>query len=259
MTVQGHAGLHTQRITGAQTCGLGAQLHQAIPQPHNVTALGIDLIAQRLTGIAGLGDTNGVTLQFQRIQGVFHRLGDGFAAGENLHQLLALGALHRNGCPIAGDVGDGAVEILADGAQMSQILLLVGRVDHQQIPFVLVAVQIRVIHGAAVRIGNDAVLGHVQVKACHIAGQNVLQKGQTVRPFNQQTAHVRHIEQGTGVTGIQVLGYNAGGILDGHFPSSEVHHGGAGLNVYIIQLCALKLTHAIPPDFHQIMCINGAI
>ena len=77
---------------------------------------------------------------------------------------------------------------------MGQVLVGVGGVDHQQIPLFLKAVQICVIHGAAVGGGDDAVLRHVQVQPGHIAGENMLQKGQPVRSFHQQPAHVGHIE-----------------------------------------------------------------
>ena len=63
VAVQGQGGLQTQGVAGAQTGGTCAQLNQAVPQPRGVLAADIDLIAQRLAGVAGLGHAGGVTLQ----------------------------------------------------------------------------------------------------------------------------------------------------------------------------------------------------
>lgn len=109
--------------------------------------------------------------------------------------------------------------------------------------------QVCVVYGAAVGSGDDAVLGRVQVQTGHVAGEHVLQKGQPVRPLHQQPTHVGHVEEAAGVACVQVLGYDAAGILDGHFPAPEVHHRGAGLHVDIVKLCAFEFAHNDPPYF----------
>ena len=58
-------------VTGTQAGGTGAQLHQAVPQPHSVLTGDIDLVADGLAGVAGLGDSDGVALQLQGVQRVF--------------------------------------------------------------------------------------------------------------------------------------------------------------------------------------------
>ena len=63
VAVQGQGGLQTQGVAGAQTGGTCAQLNQAVPQPRGFLAADIDLIAQRLAGVAGLGHAGGVALQ----------------------------------------------------------------------------------------------------------------------------------------------------------------------------------------------------
>ena len=40
-----------------------AQLHQTVPQPHHVLAADVYLVAQRLAGVAGLGDAGLAALQ----------------------------------------------------------------------------------------------------------------------------------------------------------------------------------------------------
>ena len=194
VTVQGQSGFQTQSVPGAQSCGLCAQLYQPVPQPGSFGAFNVHLVAQRLASVAGLGYPHGAALKGQGVQSVFHGLRNCHAAGENLKQLFALGALDGNGSIFGCDVGEGAVKLLPGGLQVGQVFVGVGGVDHQQIPLFLKAVQICVIHGAAVGGGDDAVLCHVQVQPGHIAGENMLQKGQPVRSFHQQPAHVGHIE-----------------------------------------------------------------
>ena len=170
VTVQGQSGFQTQSVPGAQSCGLCAQLHQPVPQPRSVLATAVDLVAQRLAGVAGLGHLHLMTLEGQSVQGVLHRLRHLYPTGEGGQQILGLGALHGDGGPPGGDVRDGAVIVLHHGAQMHQILLCVGGVHHQQEPLLLEAVEIRIVHGPAVLVRQDAVLGHVQIQTRHVAG-----------------------------------------------------------------------------------------
>ena len=243
MSVQRQGGLQTQGVAGAQTGGTCAQLNQAVPQPRGVLAADVDLIAQRLAGIAGLGHPGGVSLQRDGAQGVFHGLGQLRAAGHRRQHLLALGALYRDGGPLIGDVLDLAVEALQRFVQVGQILVGVGGVHHQQIAVLLEEVQIGIVHRAAVVVGNDAVLGHVQIQCADVAGQHMLQKRLALRPGDAQAAHVGHVEQAAHLTGIQMLGNDTAGILDGHFPSAEVHQLRAGGYMGVIQLGTLQFAH----------------
>ncbi len=246
MAVQRHTGLQTQGVAGTQAGGLGAQLDQAVPQPGGLLRADEHLVAQRLAGIAGLGHADLMALKRKGIQRILHGLGDGLTAGENGKQLLALGALHGDGGPVGGDVDDGDVELLGNGQQVRQVLVGVGGVDHQQEALLLEAVQVGVVHGAAVLSGDDAVLGHVQVQRIHVAAEHVLQERDAVGAGHQQTAHVGHVKQGAEVAGVQVLGNDAGGVLDGHFPSAEVHHGGASRHMDIVELGAFQFAHLVP-------------
>ena len=241
--VQGQGSFQTQGIPGAQAGGLGAQLHQAVPQPGGILALYIDLIAQRLAGVAGLGHAGRMTFQRQRVQGVFYRFGEGLSAGEHLQHLAALGTLDGNGRPILGDVGDLHIVPLRQGQQVGQILFGVGGVDHQQIVVLLKPVEVGVVHGAAVFIGDDAVLGGVQIQRQHVAGQHILQESHTLRSFDQQTAHVGHVKQAAAAAGVKMLGHDAGGILHRHFPAAEIHHGGPCGHMDFVKLGALQFTH----------------
>ena len=165
------------------------------------------------------------------------------AAGQNFQHLAALGALNGNGGPIGSNVGDLHVELLGDGQQMSQILLGVGGVDHQQEVVFLEHVQVSIVDGIAILIGDDAVLGSVQLQSQHVAGQDILQELDTLGTFDQQTAHVGDVKQAAVTAGVEMFGNDAGGILDGHFPTAEIHHGSAGFHVGIEQLRTLQFAH----------------
>ena len=84
VAVEGQAGLQAEGVPGPQARGLGPQLDEPVPEPFRSGALDVDLVAQRLAGVAGLGHPDGVPLELKGIQGVLHRLGDGLAAGEGL-------------------------------------------------------------------------------------------------------------------------------------------------------------------------------
>ena len=137
---------------------------------------------------------------------------------------------------------------------MSQILVRVGGVHHQQIPVFKEPVQIGVVHGAAVLVGDDAVLGLVQVQRQHVAGQHVLQKGHRVGALHPEPPHVAHVKEAAAMPGEQVLGDDALRVLDGHLPAAEVHHGGARLHVGVVELGPFELAHENPPE--NIFCLG---
>ena len=195
-----------------------------------------------------------MALEGERIQGVFHGLGDLLAAGELHEQLLALGALDGDGGPGVGDVGDGDIIFFRDGTEMGQVLVGVGGVDHQEEAILLVAVEIGVVHRAAPLVGDDAVLGLVQVERQDIGGEDVLEKLHPLGAGDEQTAHVGNVEQAAHAAGIQMLGHDAGGILDGHEPSSEIHHDGPFGHMGVVEGRSLQFTHEISASFFDSKC-----
>ena len=131
--------------------------------------------------------------------------------------LLALGTLDGDGSPFGADVGDGAVEARRCPVQMLQVLVDVGGVDHQQVVVLLEQIQIRVVHGAPFSLGMMQYWAMFRSRALTLlvstCWRNSLRWGP--RPAGGPCGTRR-----TGCTpgGIQVLGDDAGGILDGHFP-----------------------------------------
>ena len=246
MPVQGQAGLQAAGVPGSQSGGPRPQLDEPVPEPGGLGGLNVDLVADGLAGVAGLGHPDGASLELEGVQGVLHRLGDGLAAGELLQDVLGLGALDGDGGPIAGDDGHFGVVVFDLRVEMLQVLVRVGGVDHQQIPVLLEAVEVGIVHRAAVLIGDDGVLGLVQVQGHDVAAEHVLEEGDHLRPLHQDAAHVGHIEEAAPVAGIQMLRHDVGGILDGHFPSAEIHHGSAGRHVDVVELGTLEVAHSLP-------------
>ena len=130
---------------------------------------------------------------------------------------------------------------------MLKILLGVGGVHHQQQPLVLEAIEVGVVDGGAVLGGDDAVLRLVEIEPSHVAGEHMLQKFHPLRALHQEPAHVGNIKERAEMPGIEVLGHDAAGVLDGHVPSAEVHHGGARRQVGFIELGAFQFAHVLPP------------
>ena len=145
--------------------------------------------------------------------------------------------------PVAGDDGHPGVVVLDLFVEMCQILVRVGGVHHQQITVYLKAVKIGVVHRAAILVGDDGVLGLVEIQGHHVAGKHMLEKGDCVGAIHQDAAHVGDVEEAACVAGVQVLGHDFGGILDGHLPAPEVHHSGSGSGMDVVELGALEIAH----------------
>ena len=243
MAVQRQSGFQTQGVTSTQTGRLGAQLDQTVPQPGSVFALDIDFVAQRLAGVTGLGNAGQMAFQLQGAQSVLDGLGQSLTAGQGFQHLTAQGALNSDGSPVGSDIGDLYIELFSDGQQVSQVLFGVGSIDDQQEVVFLEHIQVGVVDGIAVFIGDDAVLRGIQLQSQNVAGQNILQELDALGAFDQQAAHMRHVEQAAVAAGVQMLCNDAGGILDGHFPAAEIHHGSTGCHMDIKQLGSLQFTH----------------
>ena len=186
-----------------------------------------------------------MAFQGQGLEGVFDRFGGGFAACQGGQHLLALGTLDGDGRPVLGDVGHGAVVARNDLLQVCPVLFRVGGVDHQHEPLFLEQIEVSVVNGAALFVGDDAVLSHVQFQGADVAGQHVLQKLHPLGAFDQEASHVGHVKEAAHLTGVKVFGDDAGGVLDGHLPAAEIHHGRARCHVDVVQLGPFQFAHEI--------------
>ena len=244
MAVQGQGGLHAEGVPGPQAGGPGPQLHEPVPEVDGVGAVAVELIADGLAGVAGLGHPHGPALHGQGAQGVLHVLRRQLPApGQGLQDVLGLGALDGDGGVPVGDVGDRHVELLRLLVQVGQVLVDVAGVDDQQVFALLKAVEVHVVDDAALLVGDQGVLGLVHIQGKHVAGEDVLQEPDVLRALDVQAAHVADVEDPAVAAAVQVLGHNAGGVLDGHFPSAEVHQSGPGGHMGVVELGAFELAH----------------
>ena len=248
MAVQRQSSLEAERVARAETSGLCAELHKAVPQPGSVLAAAVDLKAERLARVARLSHADQTALERDGAERVLHRLGELHAAGERHEDVLALRALHGNGRPVLRDLRHGTVIVLHCLAQVRKVLFRVRRIYDKQEPFLFKAVEIGVVDGGAVLGGDDAVLRHVEVQTLDVAAEHMLQKGNAVRALDEHAAHMGDVKEAAGMAGIQVLRHNAAGVLDGHLPSAEIHHRGACRYMDVIELGALEFAHYwVPP------------
>ena len=62
----------------------------------------------------------------------------------------------------------------------------------------------------------------------------MLQELNTLAAFHIDTAHVGHVKDGAVLAASQMLGDDADGVLDGHFPATEVHQSGTCFHMGLI-------------------------
>ena len=110
-------------------------------------------------------------------------------------------------------------------------------------------IEIDVVDDAALRVRQQGILGLVQVQGQDVAGEYVLQIGDGLGAFDVEAAHVGHVKDAAHAAAVEVLGNDAGGILDRHVPAAEIHHRGAGSDMRIIEYGTLQIAHflSFPP------------
>ena len=242
--------LHAERVARAQRRGLCAQLDQPVPEIARILGIAVQLVADRLAGIAGLGQTHRTALHFECIERVFHILHrQRSAAGERHEDLLGLRTLYGDGRIAVGDVCQLHVEGLRLPVQVRKILVDVAGIDDEEIFSFFKAVEIGVVDGIAVFIRDDAVLRLIHVERKHVARKNMLQKGDLLRALDVDTAHVGNVEDTAVAAAVEMLGHDAVRVLNGHIPAAEIDHRRSGVQMGLIQYRSLEFAHTFPPFF----------
>ena len=184
VAVERKSRFQTQGISGTEAGRAGAQPAQTIPQPGGVFTLYEDLIAERLAGVAGLRDPRLPAFQQHGIHVILHGLRHLRAVRERHQHVLALRSLDRNAGQILRDIGDAAVIAADVFCQVRQILIDVRGVHHEQQTVLLKAVEVSIVHGAAVFLRQDAVHRAAGQKAFHVRAHDVLQEADAVRSLH---------------------------------------------------------------------------
>ncbi len=242
VAVERQAGLESQGVAGAEADGHGARVDQCVPEGRPVVRADEELERDGLSRVAGAGDARlheaSVARQPQRghAQLVAQRLRQPAVLDEPAEDVsgrLALQGHHGDLAGLVAHLHVGEVgEVLAE---VVPVLVPVGGVDDEQVLAVDEAVEVGVVDGAAGLGGHHRVLRLEQVEGLGVVGEHVLQEGRRARPAQHEAAHVRDVEEAGARAGGEVLGDDAGGVLDRHVPAAEVHHPGAGGDVLRVE------------------------
>jgi hypothetical protein len=120
---------------------------------------------------------------------------------------------------------------------MLEILLAVRRVHDQQILIGLEPVEVGIVEGSAVLVGDQRVLraGGTVVECLGVVRERVLEERQRVAAADPKPSHVRHVEDAGVATDGQVLGDRAGRVLEWHLPARERDDPRAELDVAVVE------------------------
>ncbi|MDT4843046.1 hypothetical protein FQZ97_769640 [compost metagenome] len=232
MAVEAQAGFQAQRVAGAEADGPDLRLgQQRTGQGFGLGHRHGDLVAV-FAGVAGAADE--ALHAFQAHAGELHE-------GHLLH-FRRQAAEHLGGLgPLQGQQGAGleqrfdlalAGQVLA---QMGQVLVLAGGVDHQEQLVLGQAGDHQVVEDAALGVGEQRVaLGaHRQVEDVH--RHQAFQRPGRIGAAQDDLAHVRDVEQAGLLTGVQVLLEHAERVLHRHVVAGEGHHARAEFEVQGMQ------------------------
>ena len=118
--------------------------------------------------------------------------------------------------------------------QVGDVLVLAGGVDdHEEV--VLAAGDHQVIEDAALLVGEQGVALLENRQVHDVDRDEEFERHVGAVALEQDLAHVGHVEQAGGGTGVLVFGEDAGGVLHGHVVAPEGNHLGAEFDVQGVQ------------------------
>ena len=100
-------------------------------------------------------------------------------------------------------------------------------VDHKEVVVVVYLVEVSVVEGSAVLVGNVGVMRFSSSQSPGIIGEYVAKVGLRVGSGESEPSHVTHIKQPSMAPRGKMLGDDAGFVLDRHLPSRKIDNGGA--------------------------------
>lgn len=165
---------------------------------------------------------------------------------KGFHDILRRRPLETHHGHVEGRIPeDHIVEILPMGLKMVPIFFPVGGVDDEKVVLLFKTVEIGVVDGSSVFVGDDGVLRFSDVQGGGVVCENVLQKGQGILSAYEKASHVGYVEQAGPFSGGQVFSHDPRLILDGHFPAGEFHQLASRVLVTGIKWCAVEFFHAL--------------
>ena len=210
-------------------------MHQTFPERDRAPGLGEQLEAQRLAGVAGACDDDVAAIRAGDAQPVALVLGQLRLADDLLQQHGGVRALQRDHAQVVADVEHVDVVPAPVLLQPLPILVAVGGVDDQQKAVLGQAVEVGVVDGATLLVGDEGVVGIVRGQGPRVVGQDTAEVGLGARTPELVPAHVGDVEQAGVPPGGEVLADGPGLVLDGHVPAAEVYHLGAAGAVPVVK------------------------
>ena len=242
VAVERQAGLQTQGVAGAEADGHGARADQRVPQRRPVVRRQEELEGDGLARVAGARDARlheaSVARQPQRghaqlVTQWFRQAAVLDEPAEDLSGCLSLQGHHGDLAGLVAHLHVGEVREVV--AEVVPVLVPVGRVDHEEVLAVDVAVEVGVVDCPAGLGGHHRVLRLERIEGFRVVGEHVLQEGRRAGTAQYEPAHVRDVEKAGAAAGGEVLGDDAARVLDRHVPAAEVHHPGAGGDVLRVE------------------------
>jgi len=264
VAVERQACLETQGVAGAEPAGLGPRRHQRVPQGRRVLGGDEQLEAERLAGVSGTAqaDLDGAGLpgvagsaragrarsraqshDAQLVAQWLRQVAGGEQTHEDLARRLALQSEHGDvlGTVLQSEV----VEVAGEGLEVRPVLVAVGGIDDEHVLVVNEAVQVRVVDGPAGRGRHDRVLRLEGVERLAVVAEHVLEERDRAATADDEASHVRDVEQAGVASRGEMLGEDAGRIVQRHLPAREVDELRPGGDVSAVerratQGCALR-------------------
>ncbi len=115
------------------------------------------------------------------------------------------------------------------------VLVAIRRVDDQHKVIAAQPIEVGIVHGAAMFVGDERILRLAGPECTGVIGQHVQQERLGTSPGYAKAAHVRDVEQpGLSARG-EVFLDDAALVLDRHIPAAEFHHLGPMAHVPAVQ------------------------
>jgi hypothetical protein len=121
--------------------------------------------------------------------------------------------------------------------KMPPIGLPVGGIDHQKVFIRREAVEIGVVEGAPMTVGDHRVMCKTGIQGGGVVGKDVLQERERPGTADDETTHVGYVEDPGPLPRREMFFHNAGSILERHMPAAEIDHRRAKGDVLFMQNC----------------------
>ncbi len=256
MAIERHSGFQAEGISGAQAAredDAFAFCQEQIPDDAHFVRRAEDFVAE-FAGVAGAGhqalyatdeDVFGFRIIFGRQLAAFH---------QRLQDFLALGSLQRDEAGFFGNIGKDCV-FQEMGLHVRHILVMGSSIHHHHVTVFAQMVHDEIVDNAAIFIEHGAVTHAADGEVREIVGQEMVQALQRAFPFENDFAHVGHVENPGFGADSHMFRQDALVILHRHQIAAERYHLSLERHMLVIEWCFfihfLLLYHRTPSLFQS--------